>query len=133
MSVAIRSPSFPANEIHRMVILDESDFLLLEEDHLRPAVLDGADAATKPTPFSHGSEAITALLSVQRVAEITMYSTKTVRRRIESGDLRAVYDQGLLRVREDDLRAYIDGLQERGSADRRRRSIRGSRGWSGLP
>ncbi|MGO9750959.1 MAG: helix-turn-helix domain-containing protein [Solirubrobacteraceae bacterium] len=54
------------------------------------------------------------LLSVAEVAEVLSCSTQTVRRRIHSGELPAVLDNGRLMVRGDDLRAFIDGLERIG-------------------
>ena len=46
------------------------------------------------------------LLTVAEVAEVMGTCERTVRRRIDSGDLPALRDGRLLRVRPSDLRAY---------------------------
>jgi excisionase family DNA binding protein len=46
------------------------------------------------------------LLTVKEVAEIQRICERTVRRRIASGELPAIRDGRLLRVRPRDLRAY---------------------------
>ena len=46
------------------------------------------------------------LLTVQGVADLEATSTKTIRRRIASGELRALKAGGQLRVRPKDLQAY---------------------------
>lgn len=52
------------------------------------------------------------LYSVKAAAELLSLSTMTVRRRIDSGELRAVHvgggDKPRFRVRADDLQEYID-------------------------
>jgi excisionase family DNA binding protein len=50
---------------------------------------------------------IERLMTVKTVAEILQVSTKTVLRRIASGDLITVRDGRLLRVRLSDLDHYI--------------------------
>lgn len=52
-------------------------------------------------------EAIEPLLTIKEVAKILATSEKTIRRRIETRDLPAIRDDGLIRIRPDDLRAYI--------------------------
>ena len=47
------------------------------------------------------------LLTVQETARILGCSVKSVRRRIEAGDLPAIRDGRLLRVHPDDLDRYI--------------------------
>lgn len=47
------------------------------------------------------------LLTVEQAAEILNMSAKTVRRRIQSGQLAVIKDEGVLRIRPDDLRLYI--------------------------
>ena len=46
------------------------------------------------------------LLTVEEVAALENVSTKTVRRRIAAGDLRAIRYGRSLRIRPQDLRAY---------------------------
>ena len=46
------------------------------------------------------------LLTVREVAELEAVSTKTIRRRIAAGELRALKAGGQLRVRPKDLQAY---------------------------
>jgi excisionase family DNA binding protein len=64
---------------------------------------------------------VPALLSVARVASVLDCSTRTVRRRIASGELRAVKDHDRVVVRGDDLRQYIDGLERVGRRPARSR------------
>ena len=47
------------------------------------------------------------LLTITEVAEALSVSEKTVRRRIECNKLPAIRDGGVVRIRPDDLRAYI--------------------------
>jgi excisionase family DNA binding protein len=69
---------------------------------------------------------VPALLSVATVANLLDCSPRTVRRRIAERSLPAVIDHGRVRVRADDLRAYIDRLDLVGGKDcltaRRRRA-----------
>jgi excisionase family DNA binding protein len=53
------------------------------------------------------SKEFTPLLTVSDVAKILNVSTKTVHRRIKEGKLPAIRDGDLIRVRRDDLEAYI--------------------------
>jgi excisionase family DNA binding protein len=50
---------------------------------------------------------IEPLLTIKQVAATLGASEKTVRRRIESGELPVMQDGRLLRVRQVDLRAFI--------------------------
>ena len=61
---------------------------------------------------------VPALLSIARTAQVLGRSPRTVRRRIDSGDLPAVVEHGQVMVRGDELLAYIDQLQ-RVSSDSR--------------
>lgn len=63
------------------------------------------------------------LLSVSAAARVLGVSPKTVRRRIAAGELPAVLENGRLKVRGDDLRAYIDGLERAGGHPSRRRCV----------
>jgi|LNFM01.1.fsa_nt_gb excisionase family DNA binding protein len=56
-------------------------------------------------PSTHAKP--TPLLSVQGVAEFLDVSTKTVRRLIANGVLKAHRIGGSLRISEEDLRAYL--------------------------
>lgn len=47
------------------------------------------------------------LLKIEQVAEILNTSVKTVRRRIVARDLPVIRDDRIVRVRPQDLRAYI--------------------------
>jgi excisionase family DNA binding protein len=47
------------------------------------------------------------LLTIKQAAELLNMSEKTVRRRIETKDLPVIRDGGSIRIRPDDLRAYI--------------------------
>jgi excisionase family DNA binding protein len=58
---------------------------------------------------------VRALLSVATVARLLDCSPRTVRRRIDIGELPAVREHGRLMVRGDDLRAYVDALERRSS------------------
>ena len=57
---------------------------------------------------------VPALLSVRSVAGLLDCSPKTIRRRIDDGDLPAVRDHERLMIRGDDLRAYVDRLERVG-------------------
>jgi excisionase family DNA binding protein len=57
---------------------------------------------------------VPALLSIASVARLLDCSTRTVRRRIDEGSLRAVVDHGRLMVRGDELRAYVEALERFG-------------------
>jgi excisionase family DNA binding protein len=46
------------------------------------------------------------VLTVKEIAELHNVSERTVRRRIETGELTAIRDGRLIRVRARDLRAY---------------------------
>ncbi len=56
---------------------------------------------TKPTELPK------PLLTKKRVAEILDTSEKTVDRRIRSGDLPAIRDGRIIRIRPEDLERYI--------------------------
>lgn len=60
---------------------------------------------SQPTP------PIPDLLTVDDVARILRISTKTVRRRIETGDLPHIRHGRSIRVLQDDLTRYIAGLR----------------------
>ena len=50
------------------------------------------------------------LFTIQQVAKIACFDTKTVRRRIASGDLRAIrLGPRLIRISSDDLDAFLAG------------------------
>ncbi len=53
------------------------------------------------------TEKLEPLLTVTEIAKQLNVSTKTVRRRINAGNLPAIHDGGVVRVRPEDLRAYI--------------------------
>jgi excisionase family DNA binding protein len=90
--------------------------VLLDEIAADPAALDrlrallGVQAIIEPEPTD---AAEVELLSVAKVAKIIGRSTRTVHRRIETGELRAFKDHGQWLVRADDLRAYIEQLEQR--------------------
>ena len=65
---------------------------------------------------------VPALLSVASVARLLDCSPRTVRRRIDAGELPAVREHGRVVVRGDDLRAYLDALERVGRGPRRPRS-----------
>ena len=58
---------------------------------------------------------VPALLTLQTVAELLGCRPRTVRRRIDIGELRAVTEHGRTMVRGDDLRAYVDALEAVGA------------------
>ena len=58
---------------------------------------------TTKTPKTNDLE---RLLTIQEVAELENVSTKTIGRRIASGELPAIRTKRLRRVRPQDLRAY---------------------------
>lgn len=70
-----------------------------------------------------------ALLSIPAVARELSCHTRTVYRRIEDGLLLAVLENDHLMVRADDLRDYIDALEQpqRAPQSRRRRRSNASR------
>jgi excisionase family DNA binding protein len=72
---------------------------------------------------------IPRLLSVARVAEVLGCSGPTVRRRITAGLLPAVTEGKQIKVRGDDLRDYIDGLDQAGAARARPRGRQTSRDY----
>lgn len=47
------------------------------------------------------------LLSLEAVADRLLSSVKTVRRRIDSGALRAIKEGGRIRILEEDLEEYL--------------------------
>ena len=53
------------------------------------------------------ADPIEPLLTVAEAAGILKCSLKTIRRRIDGGDLAVVRDGKLIRVRPEDLRRYI--------------------------
>jgi len=67
---------------------------------------------------------VPVLLSIADAAQLLGCSPRTLRRRISDGQLTAVIDHGLMRVRGDDLRAYIDALPTVGARPPRRRRRR---------
>ena len=73
---------------------------------------------------------VPALLTLASVADVLGCSTRTVRRRVDDGELRAVTEHGRTMVRGDDLRAYIDALEAVGkTATSRRRPTRRGYGF----
>jgi hypothetical protein len=71
--------------------------------------------------------AVPALLTLASVADLLDCSPRTVRRRIDTGELPAVTEHGRTMVRGDDLRAYVDALEAVGATptSRRRPTRRG--------
>jgi excisionase family DNA binding protein len=56
------------------------------------------------------------LLTIKEVARIQQTCERTIRRRVASGELPAIRDGRLIRVRESDLRAYqLQRLVTRGA------------------
>jgi hypothetical protein len=72
--------------------------------------------------------AIPMLLSVSRTAGILGRSPRTVRRRIERRELRAVIVHGRTMVRSDELRAYIEALDRPDGSTTRRPQARSAGG-----
>lgn len=64
---------------------------------------------------------VPVLLTVAHVAEVLDCHPRTVRRRIDDGILPAVIEHSTLKVRGDDLRAYIEALERPSAAPARRR------------
>lgn len=64
---------------------------------------------------------VPALLSVRSVAELLDLSDRTIRRRIDEGELPAVREHDRTMIRADELRDYIDGLHRVGQPPGRRR------------
>jgi len=56
---------------------------------------------------NNNNEPIEQLLLIKAAAELLNMSTKTLRRRIKSGELPVVRDGRVVRIRPKDLRAYI--------------------------
>lgn len=79
---------------------------------------------TDAPPGTVAALTVPALLGVSTVAGILGRSPRTVRRRIDAGELPAVIDHGRLMVRGDDLVAYIDRLERFGPPTPRRSSPR---------
>ena len=52
------------------------------------------------------TDSLERLLTIREVAELENVSPKTITRRITSGELPAIHDGRLLRVRPQDLRGY---------------------------
>jgi len=48
-----------------------------------------------------------SLLTIEEAADLLKVSTKTMRRRIDDGSIRAVRHGRFIRVRADDLNAYL--------------------------
>jgi hypothetical protein len=65
--------------------------------------------------------AVPTLLTLTTVASVLDCSPRTVRRRIDTGELPAVNEHGRTMVRGDELRAYIDALEAVGATPRSRR------------
>ena len=61
---------------------------------------------TKTTKTPTKTADLERLLTVQEVADLEAVSTKTIRRRIAAGELRALKAGGQLRIRPKDLQAY---------------------------
>lgn len=96
--------------------LDELRELL--DDRRAPDVPPGADAVLT----------VPALLSIAAAAHVLGVSADTVRRRIDDGALPAVVEGDRLKIRGDDLRAYVDGLRRPGGVPARRRRARAAGG-----
>jgi len=64
-----------------------------------------------PAPVAHGERVDAQLLTISQVAEALHVSTRTVQRRITSGDLPAVHCGQLVRIRVADLDAYLSNLR----------------------
>lgn len=62
-----------------------------------------------------------ALMTVIDAARMLGVSTKTVRRRIADRSLPAVLEHGRVRLRADELRAYVEGLEHVGARPARRK------------
>jgi excisionase family DNA binding protein len=58
------------------------------------------------TRTPHKTADLERLLTVQEVADLEVTSTKTIRRRIAAGELRALKAGRQLRIRPQDLRVY---------------------------
>jgi excisionase family DNA binding protein len=75
-----------------------------------------------------------ALLTVAAAAKMLGCSTKTVRRRIDEGELAGVVEHGAGRprtmLRSEDVRGYVESLDRRGAPRPRARRAPGRRGGS---
>lgn len=61
-----------------------------------------------PNPTAAPRRASTRLFTIQQVADETQVSVKTIRRRIDAGDLVAHRIGKSLRIAEDDFRAFLN-------------------------
>jgi excisionase family DNA binding protein len=64
---------------------------------------------------------VPALLSVRTTSQLLDLSPRTIRRRIDEGELPAVREHGRTMIRADELRDYIDRLERIGQTPGRRR------------
>jgi excisionase family DNA binding protein len=53
------------------------------------------------------SEADEPLLTIEQAAKLMTASARTIRRRIQDGDLAVIRDGRIVRIRPEDLRRYI--------------------------
>jgi excisionase family DNA binding protein len=67
---------------------------------------------------------VPALLTVRTAAQLLDVSPRTIRRRIDDGELPAVREHDRTMIRADELRDYIDRLQRIGRPPGRRRPPR---------
>jgi excisionase family DNA binding protein len=74
-----------------------------------------ADCAPAPHLDRSAVVKVPVLLSVAHVAEVLDCSSRTVRRRIDAGDLPAVIEHGRTMVRGDELHRYMESSRAPGS------------------
>jgi excisionase family DNA binding protein len=100
---------------------------------LRAMLDDGRLAAGEGGLGYAATVEVPALLSVAHVARLLDCSPRTVRRRIDEGDLPAVRDPGgRLAVRGDDLLAYVERMERTGTRPGRRSRARRAGSWDFL-
>jgi hypothetical protein len=97
-------------------LLDELTGDPAELDRLADALAERVAArAAKSSALDQSAVVkVPTLLPVPAVAKILGVSPDTVHRRIAEGTLPAVLHDGKKKVRGDELRAYIDGLERSG-------------------
>lgn len=79
---------------------------------------------TDPPPDTIARLEVPALLTVATTAQLLDLSPRTIRRRIDEGDLPAVREHDRTMIRADELRDYIDRLERVGQPPGRRRPAR---------
>jgi len=76
---------------------------------------------TDPPPDTIARLEVPALLSVRTASQLLDLSPRTIRRRIDEGELPAVREHDRTMIRADELRDYIDRLDRIGQRPGQRR------------